>query len=134
MFTVFRLYVRLRFNIIEQFKYIKVKVHKHWLVELNFVFFLYWLGTCFYENVNITSDQYLISTIYNLSSPFQCQDKCQSSPAYCAIFTFYGSNGTGESVCYLWSKSYGNKSISDGFISGPRYCYRTIGLIFQTCL
>ena len=89
---------------------------------------LTFLDSSFYNNVNIKGTQYLISTIYNLSSAFECQVKCwDPSISSCQFFTFYKANGTGNNTCYLRSSASGDKSISDNYITGPIYSKRMIG-------
>ena len=90
------------------------------------------LDYSFYNNVNITSTNFLVAIIYNLSSVLECQSKCWN-PANknCQFFTFYKQNGTGYSTCYLRSSASGNKAIAENYITGPTF--RMIGeyLLFQ---
>ena len=91
-------------------------------------FFLFISDTCFYNRVNINSTQFLISTIYNLSSAFECQSKCWNPSIKCQFFTFYTVNETKDTICYLRSSASGNKVISENYITGPVNCSRMIGI------
>ncbi len=92
-----------------------------------FVFFKF-LETCFFDNINIIDTNYLISTIRNLSSAFECQAQCQNSTQNCQVFTFYRANGTLNNICYLRSSPTGNKVQSNNHVSGPKICLRMIGM------
>jgi len=103
-------------------------LHSYWwdvraLIILSFLF----SDTCFYNNININSTQFLISTIYNVSSAFECQTKCWDSTLNCQFFTFYIANITEDNMCYLRSRASGNKVISNNYVSGPFDCNRNVG-------
>jgi len=63
----------------------------------------------------------------------KCASRCCSTNV-CNYWSFGAEDGQGQKNCYLYSQTYGNSVIKDGFSSGEKGCLASTPMPPDTCL